>query len=691
MKRIVLMVIGLGMAMVVFAQTGNVPKFGLDSVSCVENLNECSTLYKEWENAKLAPESFNPRLLITWREVFLNCPKSSELTYIRGERIMGHLIRQNGSNNPTVALAYYDTLGMLFDKRAEFFPINRRTGESQVEHIMEKKEIILQVYKSVIKNQGVAQNSGGKDVSSTAIKNNDEPIGPNNKYKNYQSLPDVGPIAGEFYVGHCNATPKPKDPPITEREMSVIWEFDIDNGKIGFSSPQPQGGGDRMVHYNRLTFYLADGQQITENRSKSSTYHRYNSDGTMIARPTYGSYYWIYLPDYNYDQIVVSRINAPEQTGKPDWNGYWNNYQDHIHQINYTLPINVKEAKAYYYFNQAKKASLKDAINYARNCTKDNYRSMVENEIVNNKTTNLSDIVYCNENYPKLSDRLEGKMFGYINSMSDCNAYLKCYSTSKRGTVLDDKVYRYVNTSNDVNDCDTYLKSFPNGNHKADVTAQKNEIASYNAAKRGGKAECTAYLTKYPNGRFVSEIQTKKDGIVKEENRLAQIKVNSNKGIWKLGNKLCNCTSDGIIMATLDQWNEDHSSFKGIIAASPGGLFQGDLLQKGNQLWFETKGWHKCLDDEVEFALNHDKSLEAEQLMKAKKMKFAKGTVVAHTYYSRGWLFSSSYRVTAKVDDWNDDYTRMKIQIVKTGGLDYIDGESIYEGKYIWVSPIGWE
>ena len=121
----------------------------------------------------------------------------------------------------------------------------------------------------------------------------------------------------------------------------------------------------------------------------------------------------------------------------------------------------------------------------------------------------------------------------------------------------------------------------------------------------------------YPKGRFTSEIQNKKDGIVKEEHRQAQIKVNSNKGIWKLGNKLCNCTSDGIIMATLDQWNEDQSSFKGIIAASPGGLFQGDLLQKGNQLWFETKDWHKCLDDEVEYALNHDKSLEAEQLLKA--------------------------------------------------------------------------
>ena len=344
-----------------------------------------------------------------------------------------------------------------------------------------------------------------------------------------------------------------------------------------------------------------------------------------------------------------------------------------------------------YYYNNAMKASYKDAVTYLKECPYSDYRETVENEIVTNKVKDLSSAIYCIDNYPKLAKKMENKMFGYVSSVSNFKTYMGYYPFTKSDSELDDKLYQCVSASNEEDDCNYYLKVFPNGNHKSAVTAQKNEIASYNAARSGGKAECIAYLTKYPNGRFTSEIQSKKDDIVKEEQRLAQIKTNSNKGIWKLGNKLCNCTSDGIIMATLDQWNEDHSSFKGIITASPGGLFQGDLLQKGNQLWFETKGWHKCLDDEVEFALSHDKSLEAEQLMKAKKMKFAKGTVVAHTYYSSGWFFSSSYRVTAKVDDWNDDYTRMKIQIVKTGGLDYIDGESIYEGKYIWVSPVGWE
>ncbi len=527
--------------------------------------------------------------------------------------------------------------------------------------------------------QVLSSNSGQQRVNQQ----NNQPLGPGNKAKEYTTLPFVGPASGEFYVGQCMGTPIPKDPPINNRNMSMMWELDCENGVIAFSTPWPDGGGVHILNSWGITISLGNGQKITSKKGAG----RYKQKNGYYAE----SLYAIPILNYNSEQITISTVTIPEQVGKPDRSGYYNWYVDNNHHVNYTLPINVKEAKAYYYYYQAKKASLKDAISYVNNCNNGTYKKIVEDEIVKRKINNVSDIVYCNDNYSNLSDRLEDKMFGLISSMADCDVYLKYYSTSKRGPAVDDKVYQYVNTSNEISDCETYLKHFPNGGHKAAVTSHKNEIATYNAAKRGGKAECTAYLTKYPNGRFTSEIQAKKDGIVKEEKRLAQIKVNSNKGIWKLGNKLCNCTNSGIIMVTLDQWNEDRSMFKGIVSASPGGLFKGDLLQKGNAPWFETKDWHICLDDEVEFALNNDKSLEAEQLMKAKKMKFAKGTVVAHTYYSRGLFFSSSYRVKAKVDDWNDDYTRMKIQIINTDGLDYIDGESIYEGKYIWVSPIGWE
>ena len=701
------------------AQAQSELEYGSYSINDLANLSIYTEYYRQWERLGFGSESFNPEMVAYGRKAFSDCPGFSEDAYIRGQKILDYLILSNRTD-PKKALAYVDTLGLLYDKRAEYFPNKKGTNESQVEDLMLRKKNNIEAYKKLLSSPQLADkkfeekysqpnNKPNQNLASNNITNNTQsqnltyltqpskvynqnkdPLSPSNKARNYRSLPGVGPVAGEFYVGKFMGSSVPKSPAITNRDMTMVWEFDFEKGCIAFSTPFPQGGRGKEVANEKMTIALGNGGYITKNGNITARHYYYDAYSNLAAGRHLSSSV-LYLPDYKEDEIVISWVNLPEQTGKPDRNGYYTIYQDHKHQIDYTLPINVKEAKLYYYFYQAKNASLKDAITYLKDCKIDDYRQIVENEIVNNKISKLSDVIYCNDNYPILSDQLENKMFSYISSMADCHAYLKYYSTSKGGSALDDKVYQYVNASNEVGDCETYLKYFPNGNHKSAVTTQKNEIISYNAARKGGKTECTAYLTMYPKGRFTSEIQNKKDGIVKEEHRQAQIKVNSNKGIWKLGNKLCNCTSDGIIMATLDQWNEDHSSFKGIIAASPGGLFQGDLLQKGNQLWFETKDWHKCLDDEVEYALNHDKSLEAEQLLKAKKMKFARGSVVVHTYYTRGWLFSSSYRVTAKVDDWNDDYTRMKIQIIKTDGLDYIDGESIYEGKYIWVSPIGWE
>lgn len=198
----------------------------------------------------------------------------------------------------------------------------------------------------------------------------------------------------------------------------------------------------------------------------------------------------------------------------------------------------------------------------------------------------------------------------------------------------------------------------------------------YRNAKLGNNKDIDKYIKTYPNGRFIAEVR--------------QLKELANSKSWKLGNSVCNCNDDGIIMVTIDQWNEDHSAFKGIVTASPGGLYQGNLLQKGNQLWIEPDGWHKCTENEKQIALEDDKSAEASALMKNKNMPFPRGARVYRVYTSRGLLFSYSYKVVGKVDDWNEDFTKMRLQIVSTDGAEGLDGERIYEGKYIWTSPIGW-
>lgn len=359
---------------------------------------------------------------------------------------------------------------------------------------------------------------------------------------------------------------------------------------------------------------------------------------------------------YDENDLFVTSVSTTECYPSP-WGPKW---EVNKHTFTKKLSIDYLAMNANYKYKKALKGSLSEEIDYMKVCPYDDHRTDMENDIVNNKINNVEDLVYVLENYPSIKYRLVEKIAKF-----------------------DDEVFQSLHRNYSIEKYDFYLNTFPNGKHVTDVKNWKEEHLLYLKADKGGIPECAAYLAKYPNGRFVNQTRSKKE-------RLEQINANSNTATWKMGNKICYCNSDGITMVTLDQWNEDKSSFKGIVIASPGGLYEGSILQKGNQLWLEPKGWHQCLEDEITFALNNDRSAEAEQLLKTKNMKFNRGTLVSKTFYYNSWLVHSTYHVQAKVEDWNEDYTLMKIQIVKTDGCEYINGESIYNGKYLWVSPIGW-
>lgn len=141
MKRIVLVAIMFGMAMSVSAQeTGS--KYGTDSVACVTNLSMYREYFKQWEAAKYAPEAFSEEMVTAWRNVFLNCPRASQLVYTNGEKIMDYYIRTDSKNKD----AYIDTLNMLADTRAQYFPNDPKTGAPQVASIMGKKGLLVYTY-----------------------------------------------------------------------------------------------------------------------------------------------------------------------------------------------------------------------------------------------------------------------------------------------------------------------------------------------------------------------------------------------------------------------------------------------------------------------------------------------------------------------------------------------------------------
>jgi hypothetical protein len=205
----------------------------------------------------------------------------------------------------------------------------------------------------------------------------------------------------------------------------------------------------------------------------------------------------------------------------------------------------------------------------------------------------------------------------------------------------------------------TYLRLYPNGEYTSVVKNQYNNLIKkrdeeslYNEVLN--TRDYDKYLNKYPYGIYTSTINSKKqqyyqsienDRIEKERqqklalekerirkeqeaialietekrlererversNKLVIIEKNSNRALWKLGNKICLEYNGDIICGTINQWNEDKSLAQIKIVTSPGGTYEGESLSKNNLIWVSSsgKGWHLCLDDEIQKSLANDKS-----------------------------------------------------------------------------------
>lgn len=106
---------------------------------------DCETdysLYREyishWKQAKYNPKNINPQMITSWRNVYNNCPSLRQNTYLDGVTIMTYaFIRPE--KNAEIKDKYVDTLIMIYDKRAEYFP-NSKNG-SQIGNIMGRKGI----------------------------------------------------------------------------------------------------------------------------------------------------------------------------------------------------------------------------------------------------------------------------------------------------------------------------------------------------------------------------------------------------------------------------------------------------------------------------------------------------------------------------------------------------------------------
>ena len=142
-RRFVILAIMIGMVISVSAQdVVNEPKYGADSANCVTKLSIYREYYKQWEAAKFDKSAVNAEMISAWREVLLTGPRASQYTYTNGEKILDYLIRQN----PNEKDAYIDTLCMMMDNRAKYFPADPKTGASQVASIKGRKGLLIYTY-----------------------------------------------------------------------------------------------------------------------------------------------------------------------------------------------------------------------------------------------------------------------------------------------------------------------------------------------------------------------------------------------------------------------------------------------------------------------------------------------------------------------------------------------------------------
>ena len=115
------------------------------------------------------------------------------------------------------------------------------------------------------------------------------------------------------------------------------------------------------------------------------------------------------------------------------------------------------------------------------------------------------------------------------------------------------------------------------------------------------------------------QLAKEKEQLVKEKEhnqeiakqRKAKIQANLNYLKWTKGDKICLEINEGILMGVIDDWNENKSKAKIKVIAGPNGNYEGEQIIQGSYIWASTvgKGWHLCLDEEIEKAVENNQSI----------------------------------------------------------------------------------
>ena len=143
---IVLLSIGLstiiltGSPVISLKAQDNLPKYGEDSVTCVENLSLYRESFKQWKQSKYKSPAIDHAIKY-WHYVFNSCPKASQNIYVDGAKMLKFFIKKTKDDTEKDVLI--DSLMLIYDTRIKYFPNHYKTGQSQVGKILGRKGVDL--------------------------------------------------------------------------------------------------------------------------------------------------------------------------------------------------------------------------------------------------------------------------------------------------------------------------------------------------------------------------------------------------------------------------------------------------------------------------------------------------------------------------------------------------------------------
>lgn len=321
-------------------------------------------------------------------------------------------------------------------------------------------------------------------------------------------------------------------------------------------------------------------------------------------------------------------------------------------------------------------------------CTKEDFTNTIHIYADNPNRTTTVDFIKVYLNYNSVEEHnahIELRDFNSAKLTNEFDLFLEKHPDSKYENEiiqLKEEYFYRLAISGFIKECETYLSLYPSGKYITEATKLKDERTMYNKALYGNLPEHNAYLTKYPNGTYSSEVLALKTKKIQEIERNKKITVNSNKNLWRIGNKMCMETSLGTICGTLNAWNEDNSMMQIKVISGPDTRLEGQQIQANEIIWVNAdKQWHICLQDEI------DASVEMNDKYKYWKL----GKIVYLSGTKGNWIFRTNVTIKGEIIQWNEDKSKVRIRIIDGADGALYNGEYLYNDKMIWDDPSGWK